>query len=218
MDPTRIARSLDRTGKSITTFIVFDVVAELEELEIGDRLELLTDDLEPIERDLIAWCDTTTHELIDSQLVPQGRRFIIKKGPLKPHDTTLAMVISADGMEELLSPMGFALGAALEGIDVHLFFQGPAVRVLTRGFRPKLTGWARPFSRFAASGMAKTGHIAAQDKLRQARSLGAQIYVCGPSMDHFKVRQGELIFPDIAIVEYLSFMSVMKDADIHLYI
>ena len=126
-------------------------------------------------------------------------------------------MISSDGLEELLSPLGFALAAALEGMAVHVYVQGPAVRVLARGFQPRLRGWGRPFSRFAASGLSRAGHLPAQDKLRQLRSLGAKIYLCGPSMQHFKVRAEDVIFSDVPQVEYLSFMAVMKDADVHIY-
>jgi predicted peroxiredoxin len=128
------------------------------------------------------------------------------------------MVISSDGLEELLSPLGFALAAALEGMDVHLYFQGPAVRVLTHQFRLKLRGWARPFSRFAEAGMRKAGHIPAKQKLEQLRNLGAQLYVCGASMPHFKVTEDELMFGDLPLVEYFTFMAIMERADIQLYV
>jgi predicted peroxiredoxin len=65
--------------------------------------------------------------------------------------------------------------------------------------------------------MAKTGHIPAQDKLRQLRRLGAHLYVCGPSMQHFKVKRDDLIFDDVAVVEYLTFMAVMQQTDVHIY-
>jgi predicted peroxiredoxin/TusA-related sulfurtransferase len=198
--------------------VVFDAAAELARLADGDALELLTDDLEPFERDLAAWCEVTGQELVSSEITAEGRRFLIEKRPPKATSNSLAMVISSDGLEELLSPLGFALAAALEGMAVHLYFQGPAVRVLARWFRPKLNGWARPFSRFAASGLARVGHIPAQDKLRQLRSLGTRIYMCGPSMQHFKVSREDLIFDGLPLVEYLSFMAVMKEADVHLYI
>lgn len=100
---------------------------------------------------------------------------------------------------------------------MHVYLQGPAVRVLQRGFSPKLAGWARPFSRFAAKSMAAGGHVSPQDKLRQLRSLGAQIYLCGPSMQHFKVDPTTLIFDDLAVVEYLTFIAIMEKADINLY-
>ena len=210
--------SLDRRGRTITTFVVYDAAAELEHLSEGDVLEVVTDEFEPFEPDIGAWCQATGHVLLASEAIPEGHRFLIEKRSPKVKDTSLAMVISSDGLDELLSPLGFALGAALEGMEVHLYFQGPAVHVLAKGFRPKLRGWARPFSRFAASGMAKAGHIPAQDKLRQLRSLGAHIYVCGGSMPAFKVRREDLIFEDLPIVEYLSFVPVLEDADIQLYV
>ena len=210
--------SLDRRGKTITTAVVFDAAAELRNRPEADVLELLTDDFEPMDRDVAAWCEAVGHELVSSEATVEGRRFLIAKGRSKPIADSLAMVISSDGLEELLSPLGFALAAALEGMAVHIYVQGPAVRVLARGFRPKLSGWARPFSRFAAAGLTRAGHIPAQDKLRQLRTLGARIYVCGPSMQHFKVDRRELIFDDLPRVEYLSFMAVMREANVQLYI
>lgn len=209
--------SLDRRGKSITTFVVFDVSAELAKLADGEVLEVLTDDFEPFRHDLVAWCEVKGHRLAVSDATPEGLRFLIEKRPPKAVDASLALVLSSDGLEELLSPLGFALAAALEGMAVHLYVQGPAVRVLTRGFQPKLHGWARPFTRFAASDLSRAGHLAAQDKLRQLRSLGAYIYLCGPSMQHFKVKVADLVFEDLPVVEYLTFMAVMKKADVHIY-
>jgi predicted peroxiredoxin/TusA-related sulfurtransferase len=218
METITAGKTLNRTGKTITTFVVFDAFTELEAMNEGDVLEVLTDDFEPFPADLSAWCRTTGHRLLASDKVATGYRFLIEKGSPKTKETSLAMIISSDGLEELLSPLGFALGAALEGIDVHMYFQGPAVRVLTKGFRPRLKGWARPFTRFAAAGMTKSGHIPAQEKLRQLRRLGAHLYVCGGSLQPFKVKRDDLMFDDLPIVEYLTFMSVMEGADIHLYI
>jgi TusA-related sulfurtransferase/predicted peroxiredoxin len=218
MKTVTAAKSLDGRGKTITTFVVFDAVTELETMNDGEVLELLTDEFEPFREDIAAWCRTTGQELLSVERTSAGYRFLIEKHPARRKDTSLAMVISDNGLEELLSPLAFALAGALEGIEVNLYFQGPAVRVLAEGFRPRLKGWARPFSRFAAAGMAESGHIPAQNKLRQLRGLGAHIYVCGGSMQHFKVEQRDLIFDDLPIVEYLTFMSVMEEADIHIYV
>ncbi len=209
---------IDRRGRTITTFVIYDATKELERMAEGEVLEILTDEFEPFDPDVRSWCEATGHLLLASETVTEGHRFLIEKRAPKVKETSLAMVISAAGLDELLSPLGFALGAALEGMGVHLYFQGPAVRVLTKGFRPKLRGWARPFSGFAASGMSKAGHIPAQEKLRQLRRLGAHIYVCGGSMPAFKVRREDLIFDDLPIVEYLTFVAVLEDADIQLYI
>ncbi len=213
-----VTTSLDRRGKTITTFVVFDAASVLETMAEGDSLEILTDEFAPFEPDIAAWCQASGHVLRASETTAHGHRFVVEKGSRQAVQMSMAMIISNAGLEELLSPLGFALGAALEGIAVSLYFQGPAVRVLSRGYRPRLHGWARPFSRFAAAGMTKSGHIPAQAKLQQLRSLGARLYACGGSMQPFKVRPEDFVFDDIAIVEYLSFMAVMRDADIQLYV
>ncbi len=218
METLTPARSIDRRGTTITTFAVYDASRELETMENGEVLEIITDDFEPFRPDISAWCESAGHRLVETVAAADGLHFYVDKQPRVVKDTKLAMVIGANGLDELLSPLGLALGAALEGMDVHLYFQGPAVRVLADGFKPKLKGWARPFSRFAAAGMAKTGHIPAQDKLRQLITLGAHLYVCGGSLRPFRVKLDDLIFDDISVVEYLTFMSVMEDSDIQMYI
>ncbi len=210
--------TLDGRGKSITTFVVYEASQRLNAMLDGETLEIVTDDFEPFSADIAAWCEATGHRLVESASSSEGMRFLVEKRAQKAKTKKLAMVISADGLEELLSPLGFALAAALENIEVHLFFQGPAVHVLAHGFRPRLRGWSRPFSRFAAAGMTKAGHIPAQAKLEQLRSLGARLYVCGPSMEHFKVSKEQLLFDNLPIVEYLTFMRVMERADIQLYL
>lgn len=217
MDTITARNTMDRRNKTITTLVIYDVDAELRGMRQGEVLEVLTDDFEPFRADIGAWCEATGQRLVLIESTVNGLRFLIEKRPARTKDTSLAMVISSDGLEELLSPLGFALAAALEGIDVHLYVQGPAVRVLAEGFRPKLGGWSRPFSRFAAAGLNKTGHLPAQQKLQQLRNLGAHIYMCGPSMEHFKVAKEDLIFDDLPLVEYFTFMAVMEQSDIHIY-
>jgi len=155
METLAAKTTLDRRGKTISTFVVFDVATHMDAMSEGETIEVLTDDYGPLQRDISAWCQTTGHVLVSSEQVTTGWRFLIEKRIPAAKDTKMAMVISPDGLEELLSPLGFALAAALEGIDVSLYVQGPAVRVLGRGFRPKLKGWARPFSRFAAAQMSE---------------------------------------------------------------
>ncbi len=217
--PIETARSiLDLRGKMITTYIAYQVAWELDPIDVGGRIEFITDAHPAIESDLRTWAAANRHRVIETELISEGRRFVLEKGLGSDTTRSMAAVISTAGLEELLSPLGFALAAALEGVAVHLFFQGPGVRVLQRGFNPSLTGWwRRPFTRMAASGMADSGHIAAQDKLRQLVSLGARIYVCAPSLDRFGVAPADLVFDDVPQIEYLTFMAIMKDADIALY-
>jgi predicted peroxiredoxin len=87
-----------------------------------------------------------------------------------------------------------------------------------KGFTEKLHGPGRPFSRFARAGLAKAGHIPAQEKIGQLLALGARLYICGPSMQHFKVAKTDLAFDGVTIAEYLTFMEIMANADIHVFV
>lgn len=218
MTTATTAARLDHRGKTITTFVVYDAASRLGDLYEGELLELITDDFEPFRHDIAAWCEAVGHRLVAAESTRRGYRFLIEKGAPRPTESKLAFIISQAGLLELLSPLGFALAAALEGIDVHLYIQGPAVKLVKRGYRPHIKGWSRPFTRFAAAGLDKAGHIAPQEKLRQIKELGGEIYMCGPSMQHFKVKPEELIFDDLPMVEYLTFMNIMKDADVQLFV
>lgn len=218
MTGTKTMTSLDLRGKTITTFILYEAHHALQDKAVGDRIELVTDAFPAIDPDVHAWCRTTGNPLIDVVGDGETRRYVIENGPQRRSGHKLAAVISDDGLFELLSPLGFALAAALEGDDVSIYFLGPAVRVLAEGYTAKMHGPGRPFSRFARSGLAKVGHIAPQDKITQLQELGAQLYACGPSMDHYKVDQADLAFDDVIVSEYLTFMEQMHTADVHLYV
>ena len=216
--PIATSAPLDMRGKSITTFIAYETLKRLTDLADGESLELLTDASEEIDNDIRAWCRTRGQELAAARHTDVSQQYIITKRPLRPSGKRYAAVISNAGLEELLSPLAFALAAALEGSDVSLYFQGPAVRVLASGFAEHLHGPNRPFSRFARAGLTKAGHIPAQEKLRQLQALGAHLYICAGSMQHFKVAKTDLAFSGVTIAEYLTFMEAMSRADINVFV
>lgn len=216
MTNVEVTTSLDLRGKTITTFILYEANHALQELGERDRIEVVTDAFQAIAPDVAAWCRATGNRLVDVAADGETRRYVIEKGPPRTSRHKLAAVISDDGLFELLSPLGFALGAALQGDNVSLYFLGPAVRVLETGYVAKMHGPGRLFSRFPRSGLAKVGHIPPQEKLTQLQQLGALFFACGPSMQHYKVDPADLAFENVTICEYLTFMEQMHDADIHL--
>lgn len=92
------------------------------------------------------------------------------------------------------------------------------IRPLLKDFKAKLSGIQRPFSFIARNEMAKAGHLPPQEKLEQLKELGAYFYVCGGSMKPFHVRKNDLIFNDIIIAEYPTFLEVMDIADIKIFL
>jgi hypothetical protein len=89
--------------------------------------------------------------------------------------------------------------------------------LLKPGFQPRLRGLARPFSRFARSGLEKAGHGHPAEKLRQLQKLGGVLYACGPSLAHFRVDPSALAFDRVIVCEYLTFMEVMQQSTVQLY-
>jgi predicted peroxiredoxin/TusA-related sulfurtransferase len=209
---------VDGRGRSISTAILYEVVRALRELPVGDEFVVRTDRVPAVDSDVRAWCRTTGHELVDVLEDGATRTYRIRKVEVERSQPAWALVISNPGLEELLSPLGFALAAALCGSSVSLYFQGPAVRVLTRSFEEKLPGLKRPFSTFARRGLERAGHPPPQEKLRELGELGARIYVCGPSMEHFGVRAGDLFLPGIRIAAYPTFVTEMNEAGVQVFL
>ena len=128
----------------------------------------------------------------------------------------MAIIISKDSLEELLGPLGFALAGACSGMEVSLYFMGPATRVLKKNFKGALSGLWKPFSFFARRAMDKMGHAPPAEKLDALQHLGAKLYVCHPSMRVFGVQESQLR-NGVVLAEYATFLEVMKDANVSLY-
>ncbi len=181
-------------------------------------ITLRADPLPALDSDIRAWCRTTGHELAAVEEAGSTREYTIRKAAEVRMQPAWAIVISNPGLEELLSPLGFALAAALAGSPVAVYFQGPAVRVLTRSFTARLAGWQRPFSAFARRGLARAGHPSPHQKLRQLDDLGARIYSCGGSMEHFKVAAQEFFLAGIHVAAYPTFVEEMNSAGVQIFL
>ncbi|NNC74855.1 MAG: hypothetical protein HKN93_05010 [Acidimicrobiia bacterium] len=214
--PTPV-RTLDARGIQISTHILFDVVEALESLQIGDALEVVTDDFTALDADIRSWASITGHPLIDAEPAGGAIRYLIRKAECAPTVHRMAVVISTDELTDLLSPLGFSLAAALEGLHVAVFFQGSGVRVLERGFVPRLRGWQRLFSGTARRRLEKAGHDHPQEKVRELLELGGTVYACGPSLQRFQVLEDMLAFDDVVIGEYVTFVNELDGADITMY-
>ncbi len=209
---------VDGRGRTISTAILYEVAVALEQLRPGNVIKIRTYPVPAVDTDIRAWCRTTGHELAGVEQAAGARDYVVRKAAQVHEQPGWAIVISNPGLEELLSPLGFALGAALAGSAVAIYFQGPAVRVLTRSFSEKLPGWKRPFSAFARRGLDQAGHPPPHVKLHQLDTLGARIFICGPSMTHFKVTPDDLFLTGVQIAAYPTFVEQMNNAGVHVFL
>ena len=215
---TMARTSLDMRGKTITTFIAYETLKQLGDLTDGESLELLADAREEIDNDIRAWCRTRGQELTAAGQTDGASSTSSPDSRCAPPASVTLRSFPTPGSEELLSPLAFALAAALEGSDVSLYFQGPVDASWPKVSPSTCTGRGRPFSRFARARLTRAGHIPAQEKLRQLQALGGRLYACAGSMQHFKVARTDLAFSDVTVAEYLTFMEIMASADINVFI
>ena len=154
-----ITERVDLRGKTITTFIAFELHQALESLEVGDRITDVTHAVPAIETDMRSWTRIRGHRLVSFEHIGDRFTFEVEKGTPTTPARAVAVVISTEDMLALLSPLAFALVAALEGHQVSLYLQGPGIRVLGSGYRPRLSGWSRPLIRFGRKGIEASGHV-----------------------------------------------------------
>jgi len=209
---------IDFSGKKITVYILNEVVQQLIELETGETIRIKVDNYQAIDNDLAAWSRITGNKIEVQENASNYKIYQFEKTKEALSNKKFAIIISEKGLEELLSPLGYAWAAAVSGMEVNIYFQGPAVKIMKKGYKEKLKGFNTLFSRFARKELAKTGHIPPQEKLIELYKLGAKFYLCQPSMDHFKVKKSDLIFTDIITAEYITFLEVLNDSDMKFFL
>lgn len=216
MTATRDNEILDMTGKTISPYILYHTALRLKSANTGEIVKVRCDIFKAVENDIKAFCRMAGHTFTDIQTDGQTQIFHIEKGSPTEKNKSLAMIISDPGLEKLLSPLGIALSAAICGRRVHLYFQGPATRLLKKGYTATLEGMSKPFSAFARNALARAGHLPAEEKIVQIKEMGGTFYICGGSMEHFGVNEKDLIFDDIIQAEYFTILEVMESADVQI--
>ena len=210
---------LDFSGKTISGFIICKLSEKLDVLPLNGSVKIKTENYKAIQQDLFAWSRMTGNKIAILENNQQNLTFEVTKIADKINKgKSFSIIISNKGLEELLSPLGFSVGAALSGYQVNIYFQGPAVKVLEKGFKEKLKGFNSIFSGFARSGLSKIGHSPAQDKLRILEKYGAKFYVCQPSMEHFNLKEQNIAFSNIVICEYFTFLEVLDKSNIKFFL
>jgi predicted peroxiredoxin len=201
-------------GKNTSAFIINSLSIILDSAAIDDYLDFKVDKHDAIDNDLATWSQISGNKLIliERTELHQTYRVVKKKESLS--GKRLALMVSEEGKEELISPIGLAWAAALSGMDVDIYFQGPAVKVLDRGYEESFNRSDKIFNGAARNGLDEIGHISTREKIEELHRLGARFYVCEPSMNYFKIKRSRLFLTEITMTEHQIFMQIVADADI----
>jgi TusA-related sulfurtransferase/predicted peroxiredoxin len=198
---------LDLRGNGLTTDIVARAINRLDAMKAGESLSIEVDADEAIDNDLRAWCEATGNHLLTVEEGGSARTYVIEKGVPLAIVHRMALVLSSSAHDHLEAPLSLAQAAALEGVEVSIFFEGPAVAILTTAF-PAMGPRLRRSRRAARE--------AAHARVRQIHDLGGDLYACEHSLREHKIRRDEIAFDRVVHAEYLTFLPVMEDADIQL--
>lgn len=211
------AAVLDLRGKTVVSYVVYETLKALGPLAEGQVLSLWVDAYDGLEADLSVWMELTGQRLAGETRAGGLHRYDLVKSPPRPMNEQLAIMISKPGLEDLFTPLSLALAGRMAGMETHVFFQGPGVRVLKKGFDERLSGIWAPFSGFARRQAARTGHIRPQEKLAELVELGAHLHACPLSLDQFGVPRDQLAFP-VELAQYYGMLATFRESRTQIFL
>jgi predicted peroxiredoxin len=198
------------------------VIQELSRRDDEAVVELLIKTDKGTLKDIATWCSTTGYQLICSELGEEEEmRCLIQKGEggRKRNDKVMTVVVSTAGLEEVVYCFDRAIGGAVLGMRVNVCFEGKGVRLLKSGYRAKAEGfWGRAFTSWTEDAMKKnTGWPLPQDAIGILEELGADFYVCGPSMAAFGVREEELVVQSHTLGGTITWVDLLARSDVSVF-
>ncbi len=196
------------------------VIQELRRKDSEAVVELVIKDDKGMLKDIATWCSSTGHQLICSEPGKEGEmRCLIQKGEEKRNDKTMTVIICTADLEDLAYPLDKALGGVVLGMQVNVVFEGAGVRLLKRGYRASLSGfWGRIFTAVVENVMKdKIGWFLPQDAITMLEELGANFYICGPSMVGYGVREEELVVKHYTLGGTITWLDLLARSNINVF-
>ena len=144
---------------------------------------------------------------------------LIRKAEPKRNDRTMTVIMSTASLEHTVYPLDKALAGAVLGMDVIVVFEGAGVRLLKRGYRSRLSGLAGGvFTAMVERVMKREiGWPLPQESILILEDLGANFYVCGPSMFGYGVHEQELIVAEYTMGAVVTWADLLARSDIHIF-
>jgi len=214
------SRRVDARGTWKPYMVAYEVIKAMRGVPSGSLIEVVTKDNAGILQDLQTWCEATGNELTASQ--PSGDGLVVslvRKGAPQASGRTMTVIFSTAALEHVVFPFDKALAGAVLGMQVNAVFEGAGVRLLKRGYRPKLSGViGRPFSPMVERVMRRQiGWPLPGPSVEALEDLGAQFYVCGPSMFGYGVREDELMVKRCTIGAVVTWADLLSRSDVQVF-
>ncbi len=199
--------------------VAYEVIKALRGLDTGSVVEVITNDDQGLLNDLGVWCPVTGHELLGVQRGEGQARVLIRKAEPKRSDRVMTVIMSTASLEHAVYPLDKALAGAVLGMDVNMVFEGAAVRLLKRGYRPRLSGLAGSVFTAVVERVMKNqiGWPTPQESILFLEDLGAKFYICGPSMSGYGVHEQDLIVGTYTLGAVVTWADLLARSDIHIF-
>jgi predicted peroxiredoxin/TusA-related sulfurtransferase len=216
---TRERLVVDARGTWKPYRVTYEIIKALRGLDTGSAVEVITKDDKGLLNDLGVWCRAAGHELLEQQPGNGETRTLIRKGEPVRSGRTMTVIMSTASLEHAVYPLDKALAGAVLGMDVNMVFEGAAVRLLKRGYRPRLSGLAGGvFTAMVERVMRnEIGWPLPQESILTLEDLGAGFYVCGPSMFGYGVREEDLIIGKYTLGAVVTWADLLARSDIHIF-
>ena len=199
--------------------VAYEVIKALRPLDTGSVAEVITKDDQGLLNDLGIWCRATGHELLGVQPGAGEARLLIRKAAPRRNDQTMTVIMSTASLQDAVYPLDKALAGAVLGMGVTVVFEGAAVRLLKRGYRPKLSGLAGGvFTAMVERVMKREiGWPLPQESILILQDLGARFYLCGPSMVGYGVHEQDLIVGQYTMGAVITWADLLARSDIQIF-
>lgn len=199
--------------------VAYEVIKALRGLETGAVVEVITKDDQGLLNDLGLWCRATGHELLGEQPGQGQVRLLIGKGEPVRNDKTMTVIMSTASLEHAIYPLDKALAGAVLGMDIAVVFEGAAVRLLKRGYRPRLSGLVGGLFTAKVEGVMKKeiGWPLPQESILILEDLSARFHICSPSMFGYGVREQDLIVGTYTLGAVVTWADLLARSDIQIF-
>jgi len=214
--------------------IAYSVLQALAKRNPESMVEVVFKNDKGILRDLSVWCEATGNKLVASEFSEDAKemRALIQKGSKiegrgSEVDSSMrvggrkhvCLLISTADLEALVLPLDKALAAAVMGMQVHVCFEGAGVRILKSGYRPTVSGFfGRIFtSRVEADIKVGNGCPLPSAAIQMLEELGAQFYVCGPSLERYGVGEEHLLVNSVTLASMVTWVDLMASSDVNFF-